>query len=277
MKTRIMLLMFLVAALSLMPTIVWAQNPGDCDGSGVTDPDDAFYLLTYLYGGGPPPVNPADCDCDNHPGITGSDGFWLERYVFLLDNTLFPSPGTYLTEVSDTKIFTVGRTMGKAPNNTVAIWIAIPVGVRVDGFSLPFSFASESWEADLSIDSVSFVGSVIAGGASSNLDNTKEEFIIKHDPILGVSASGETVGMLATAYFSQDAPGLPTEVVLTTTDRLLPELYQQDWLGDFGAHVKSPSFEIRPPGDVTCDHQLDIDDVVAVISHIFSGGALCYW
>jgi hypothetical protein len=53
---------------------------GDADGNGLLDVNDVFYLINYLFAGGPPPLGPANPD-----GIGGSDildVFYLINFLF---------------------------------------------------------------------------------------------------------------------------------------------------------------------------------------------------
>jgi CSLREA domain-containing protein len=55
---------------------------GDADGNGTLDVADVFYLINYLFAGGPPPVNEGDVNGDGVTDIAD---------VFYLVNTLFAS------------------------------------------------------------------------------------------------------------------------------------------------------------------------------------------
>jgi dockerin type I repeat protein len=55
-------------------------KPGDVNGDGNVDVADVFYLLNYLFSGGPLPVGPADVNNDHFVDV--SDAFFLINYLF---------------------------------------------------------------------------------------------------------------------------------------------------------------------------------------------------
>jgi Dockerin type I domain len=59
---------------------VSSGTSGDANGDGVVDIGDVFYLLNYLFAGGPYPVGPADVN--NSDSLDVSDVFYLVNYLF---------------------------------------------------------------------------------------------------------------------------------------------------------------------------------------------------
>lgn len=55
---------------------------GDVDGSGLVDIDDIVYLISYIFGGGPPPVPLESGDVDCTFAIDVDDVVYLIQYVF---------------------------------------------------------------------------------------------------------------------------------------------------------------------------------------------------
>jgi hypothetical protein len=55
---------------------------GDADGNGIINISDAVYLITYIFGGGPPPdpLLAGDCDCNEIVNI--SDAVYLISFIF---------------------------------------------------------------------------------------------------------------------------------------------------------------------------------------------------
>jgi hypothetical protein len=267
----------LALVLAVTPSIVSAQVPGDCNNDGFVNAGDLTYLISYLYTGGPPPPVPADCDCDNHPGITDSDAFYLEKFLFI-GGVLFPSPGINLRQPAKTMVYTLFVVDGIPPRHKSEIWIAVNPNETIQGFALPFSFANSAGEAVLICDSVSFVGSILTTPPSASIDNVSKTFIITYDPNFAPAVAAGAEGMMATAYFSQVTPGSPHGVINSSMNNLhVSELYPPAWGGVAGAIVWTPSFIDKRPGEVTCDHFVDIDDVVQLLGYIFGGGSLCYW
>jgi len=55
---------------------------GDIDGSGAISIGDAVALVTYIFGGGPAPLDPSggDVNCDGHLNI--ADAVYIVAYIF---------------------------------------------------------------------------------------------------------------------------------------------------------------------------------------------------
>ncbi len=57
--------------------------PGDADGSGGVDIDDVVYLINYIFGGGPEPVEDVCCgDADGSGAVDIDDVVYLINYIF---------------------------------------------------------------------------------------------------------------------------------------------------------------------------------------------------
>ena len=84
MKYLICLILTILLSVSLIGSTALAQLPGDCNGSGMLDIDDAVFLISYLVGGGPEPLpaSRSDCDCDNNPGISLADAAFIVTSIF---------------------------------------------------------------------------------------------------------------------------------------------------------------------------------------------------
>ena len=57
-----------------------ALLPGDVDGNGVVNVADVFYLINFLFAGGPDPIGAADVDGSGGPGV--ADVFYLINFLF---------------------------------------------------------------------------------------------------------------------------------------------------------------------------------------------------
>jgi len=60
-------------------TVVRFRN-GDVNGDGTPTVSDVFYLINFLFAGGPPPIGPADANGD--ASVSVSDVFYLVNYLF---------------------------------------------------------------------------------------------------------------------------------------------------------------------------------------------------
>ncbi|MDV7401492.1 dockerin type I domain-containing protein, partial [Arthrospira platensis SPKY1] len=54
--------------------------PGDINGDGEVNSGDVFYLINYLFAGGPPPVGDGDVNGDGN--VDSGDVFYLINYLF---------------------------------------------------------------------------------------------------------------------------------------------------------------------------------------------------
>jgi hypothetical protein len=155
--------------------------------------------------------------------------------------------------------------------------IAVEPTEVISGFLIPFSFAPRATDADMSVDSISFAGSLLEGAISALVDNTEKTVTLYLDPMTPPSLLGGSEGLLASVYFSQNSPGATVAMLKTSTDRVSPLLFPEVIAEDDGAAVYYPAFAERPIGDADCSYTVDIDDVVALIGYIFSNGSICYW
>ena len=53
---------------------------GDADGNGVVNVSDVFYLINYLFAGGPVPIGAVDAD--NNGAVNVTDVFFLINFLF---------------------------------------------------------------------------------------------------------------------------------------------------------------------------------------------------
>jgi hypothetical protein len=270
-------LIVMLAVIVLIPQTLLSQVPGDCDANGTVSASDLVFMVSYFYTNGPAPVNRQDCDCDNNPGFTQADMFYLTQFLYAGGVTLYPASGPKLTEVSRTMVYTRGRTTGLPAQRSIDVVIAVAPNELIHGFSIPFSYAAAPGEANVDVDSVSLANSIVPGLVTSSIDNTIKVVGIYMDPTLGNSITAGTEGILCTVYFSQVLNGYSNDMLKCNTTRMTPQLYPSNFLQASGARVMSPGYIDKPPGDVTCDHFVDIDDVVQILGYIFANGSLCYW
>jgi len=275
-RTLLLLVVFAVVAM-VMPQALFSQIPGDCDASGSVGVSDLVFMVAYFYTGGPDPVNRQDCDCDNNPGFTQADAFYLATYLYAGGAPLYPASGPKLTEVSRTIVYTTRRTTGLPSAKSIDISIAVAPNELIDGFSIPFSFAAAPGEARVDVDSVSLQSSIVPGLVNTVIDNTAKTLLVYMDPTLGNSITAGTEGILCTVYFSQVLTGYSNDMIKCNTTRMTPQLYPSNFIQASGARVMSPAYIDKQPGEVTCDHVVDIDDIVQTIGYVFSGMSLCYW
>jgi hypothetical protein len=279
MKCSISIILTILLSISFVGSTALAQLPGDCNGNGELDIDDVTFIISYLVGDGPEPLPEArsNCDCDNNPGISIADAAFALSNIMGGDPPLFPPTGTELTKGSRSIMYTDGRATGVPGMDRIAVHIAVEPTETIDGFLVPFSYASLVGDADISVTSVDFTGSLLEGSISAIIDDPNKVLMLYDDPLTEPSLAGGTIGLLATVYFTQNAPGNAVALLKTSTDRVSPLLFPEDFVSDNGARVLYPGFVERPIGDIDCSYSVDIDDVVRTVNYIFCGGSICYW
>jgi hypothetical protein len=55
---------------------------GDADGNGMVNIADGVYLISYIFGGGPPPSPLLVGDCDCNEIVNVADVVYLITYIF---------------------------------------------------------------------------------------------------------------------------------------------------------------------------------------------------
>ena len=278
MKCSTSIILTILLSISLVGSTALAQLPGDCNGSGGIDIDDVVLITSYLLEGDqvPTPESRSNCDCDNNPGISLADAAFIIESIFN-GQQLFPPTGTKLTRGSRSTMFTGGRATGLPGMDRITVHIAVEPNETINGFLIPFSYASLAGDADISLTSVDFTGSLLEGSIVAVIDDSNKVLMLYDDPLAPPSLTGGTIGLLATVYFTQNAPGNAVALLKTSTDRVSPLLFPEDFVSDDGARVLYPGFVERPIGDIDCSYSVDIDDVVGMIGYIFSGLPICYW
>jgi len=275
----VLAMVFSVLAVAVPTTgIGQALLPGDCNESGSVDIDDPVFAIQYLYLGGTFSTiyGRLNCDCDNNPGVTPADVYYLTKYIF--DPTiLFYASGTSLTQTGRTFVYTEYTADGTTGSNVINIYIKTHPDEDISGFVLPFSYASEPGEAVVDIASVDLTGSIVGGSMTTNYDNTNKILRITLDPPLGATIPGGTQGLLCKVNFTQVAPGDPIKMEKTTSSRITPLLFPEDWRTWDGSVVMTPGYLDKSIGEVTGDHFVDIDDVVGLIEYIFLHVAMVWW
>lgn len=258
------------AALLLLSFVPVQAQPGDCNFDGVANATDLTYLVSYLFAAGPVP-DLVDCDCDGFPGVNYGDLWQLTQGLFA-GATLYPSPGTDYPIPSGVKFLALGQ-----PDGTTITTASIVVDApqSVDCLVLMYSFAPGPGQATLNCTGVNFTGSV-ATGLTAVIDNTGKTITI-HSSGTNTLPTTPNWRLFATANFAlAGAPG--TGVTLTPVS-VAPNwpmlLAQAAYAGTNGIRVMIPTFvpiSLMNVGDVNCDGQVDIDDVVYLINFIFGGG-----
>jgi hypothetical protein len=255
--------------------------PGDVNDDGIVWTEDVAYLLNYLFQNGPPPPNPIDADVDGSPGINLGDVFQLIGHLFA-GCDLLPYTGASVRVGSDIRfssdlIFPMD-TLGNVGDTTL-IKIIANGGPNLTGMVIPLSFASEPGEVQVTLDNVSFDGTIAPSpwSKSATIDNVEKRVLL----YLYANSQAEpsiptgTTGLVATLYFTKVVDG--DALAISTTE--IPPSHSFTLMSAYCADGTSPSERIFTPmvslalnGDVNCDGIIDLGDAVYTLNYLFKGG-----
>lgn len=261
--------------------IAWSGFPGtralaqsgDVNGDGTAwTLTDLNYLIAYLVAGGPPPPNPIDADVDGFPGINLGDVFHFAAYF--VEGNCWPLPyigvGTRKSSqigFSSDLIFSMEAGM----LDTTSIRIIENGGPELSGMVIPLSFASQPDEVEVTLESVSFEGSIVEGSAMSVIDNDDKTVLLSSSELI---PSG-TTGLVATFYFTKTSDGAP--LALSVTE--IPPSHSFMLIGPACAggvpinnRVFTPKISLSENGDVNCDGVIDVGDAVYITNYLYRGG-----
>jgi len=154
----VLAMVFSALAVTLPPTGAGQVLPGDCNESGAVDINDAVMLVSYLFAGGASPgtIGRINCDCDNNPGITAADAYYLAQQIFDPMFPLFYACGTSITQTGRTFVYTEYTADGTTGSNLIKIYIKTHPDEDIVGFHIPFSYASEPGEAVVDVSSIDY-------------------------------------------------------------------------------------------------------------------------
>ncbi len=256
--------------------------PGDINNSGTVETGDIVYLINYLYKNSPPPVNPIDADVDGSSGINMGDVMQLIGYCYT-GCSLIPYSGTSVKLGSKILLSSdLISPMASGPTDTISVKILLNEGPDLVGFVIPLSYADQPGEVEVTLDSVSFYGSIIPSSWNPDqnlvrIDNTEKTVLISSRAnFTGITPiDSGTTGVLATLYFNKTANGTPHSLSITE----IPPSHSLMLISAYCADGTPPSRRITVPvlslglvGDANCDGRVDIGDIVYSINYLFRGG-----
>ena len=168
---------------------------------------------------------------------------------------------------SDVRFWVIGK---PDADEVFSARVFVETPFEIEAVAIPFSYAAEPGEAELTCTSVDFTGSVTY--LSSGIYDDDKVFVLYNPG--GTAIPSGAGGLVCTAHFGlAGAPGDPVTILPTTTERISPILIRQGcYDGDDRERVYFPQFMAPPIGDCNCDRLIDIDDVVWLIEYIFVDG-----
>jgi hypothetical protein len=273
------------AGISLLVPTVYAEGPGDVNNDSLVDNSDVTYLLSYLFMGSSSPPHPIDADIDGSPGINLGDVLQLIGYLYT-GCDLLPYTGVSVRVGSQIRfssdlIFPID-TVTHSTQDTTYIKIIDNGGPDLMGMIIPISYASQPGEVEVTLNQVSFSGSILPTAWTKNavIDNVNKTvllYLYPQFPTLPSLDSG-TVGTVATLYFTKTVNGRPLAISATE----VPPSHQFILIGSYCADTLggvSPSERIFTPmlslalnGDSNCDGIVDVGDVVYTINYLYRHG-----
>jgi len=283
MKFQKLLMVVLVCSFLVFPSFFAPPANailGDVNGNGIAaEIADVVYFLHYLYSDGLPPVVRNDADVDNCPGINLGDVMQLIDCVKLGTTELFPPVGTDLIVPSGVKI-TTGWVID-APGQIVTMDIRINTVGEPDlyGLVIPLSYQNLPGQVELRCDYVTFLGTLLQDqGAGYDIDPDNKKVLIYGYPDLysdSVVIPSGSDGVIAKIDFEVLSLGTPTEITAAyyspehTMLLISKPAYEA---GDPPGRMLLPEFSLNYVGDVNCDGELTISDVVYMVNYLFHGG-----
>jgi hypothetical protein len=274
------LLAFLGGSLFAPPAVAVL---GDVDGDGNSwTLADLNYLIAYLFNDGPAPPNPIDADVDGFPGINAGDVLQLADYF--VSGSCWPIPYTGIGIRGDSQIrFASGLISTTERDATVSsLKIIENQGPGLVAMIIPLSYANQPDQMDVSLDSVSFEGSMLSPTASFNayIDNDNKTVFLSLIDQEGLIHPG-TTGLVATFYFTKLAEGdpfsmFPVEIVPSHSFALITQACADG--GSVQERILNPRYSLSKNGDLNCDGLMDLSDVLHLLNYLYRGGPPpCGW
>ena len=259
---------------------------GDVDGSGTINLQDVAYLVSYLFQGGAPPPHPIDADIDGSPGINMGDVLQLTGYLFI-GCSLIPYTGVSVRVGSEIR-FSADPIFSAAPGtkDTSHVRIIVNGGPSLGGMVIPLSYHNQLNETEVTLDSVSFTGSIIPSSwlKGKVIDPDSETVLVyayadsPSDPPLASGTTGIVANLHFTIVDSANAFAIFTKEIPPSNSFILIKSYCADTIHNSGnspsERIFTPMLSLSLNGDVNCDEIVDLGDLVYLITYLYKAGAI---
>jgi hypothetical protein len=259
---------------------------GDVNGDFTYNTSDFTALFNFLWVTPEnPPVNFDACDVDSISGLNNHDLYSMNERLFYYSppHVCPPHPDSVLP-VSSTDVLTVMSTTVPAIESHwgVELHFAMDDDLATYSYSLPLTYWCET--SDLELDSISFVGSIYDSPWINMgiIDNENDVAVVGTMPSGYVSYSGAYEGLVASLWFTLTPDPVNAQEILIDTATTYPNhnvVFSQRpplvsqrpiaFIPELVGITPKPSYKT---GDADGSGEVDIDDVVYVISYIFAGG-----
>lgn len=264
----------LVLLSGVIITTQVSAEPGDVNGDGRTwTLADLVYLINYLFGEGAAPPNPIDADVDGFPGINMGDVVHFSDYFISGDCWPQPYAGVGVRQRGQIRFSAdLIFSMESGLLDTTRVTILENGGPELSGMVIPLSFASQPDEVQVTLDGVSFDGSILeSSGVGFEIDNVNKTVLLRFSGQVPVG----TTGLVATLYFTKTSDGNP--FALSVTD-ISPShslmLIGRACSGGAPSNdrIFVPEISLALKGDVNCDGVVNVADAIYITNYLYRGG-----
>lgn len=252
---------------------------GDLDGDMYHNILDYSWLIDYMFNDGSAPIGEADMDeCGS---VNIGDAWYLMEYLFL--GGPLPCEGSVTCSLpAGANSIDLGCQI--EINDPIGDSVAIPVYITNDTPIYAISLGFKHNSPDIEITSVSFDGSVLNQGMTIgfSVDSTTNEVVIYWLHTFN-SLFPQAGGLLATMWV-QVPISTPSQIVDIYSTFIEPGT--EFVFCPRGSGVISPAYNdcgtddiviINPQptvcGDVNCDGSVNVGDAVYLINYVFKSGA----
>ncbi|MFH1374604.1 MAG: hypothetical protein ABII79_12490 [bacterium] len=267
----------ILCALLVLPQLCFGQTCGDLNDDANIDLDDYYYLIDYMFHGGPLPVG--DADMDECGSINIGDAWYLIQHLWVAGD---PPCGGSITCTAPTGGNSIDLgcpvIVQNVTGDSIPIFVHMTNTDTIRSASIGFTHNSP----DIEVTSVSFLGSMTSTevGRGYTVDPANNEVVIYWNSAYD-QIRPQTGGILATMWV-QIPNGTPDHIVDFDTTFVAP--HTQFLLCPVQGGVLTPAYTdggqadliimtSKPLcGDMDCSQSIDVADLTYLVQYLFQGG-----